>query len=263
MTTIQTIARNIYNGSNNGMFISIKGGKTRNSYSLWEYNLIDGWKLTFTFHKMVGIKAVTEGEYSLIPRLTEMLLTADWHTQASVAHCIMNEVKALKNAANEESGEIPFGKYKGTKISDITDLSYLCWLGNSATKDEDWRGVESWIKEAAIKRANVLGAVQIGNSLIDLNDTNNQFNKNTAQIYKAVQNHEPIEYIAETNDGGIWNAYGIILPTVAVGHSYYGVCQCLKVDGRARKVKGMVINIYDYTVENGVITAHNFVVNRY
>ena len=257
--TIQTIARNLYNGFVHGILISIKTGKTRNNYSLWEYDLIDGWKLTFKFVKMVGIKAV-EGEYCQVARVLN--LTADWHTQASLSRDIMNEVKILKDADIIASGEMPFGKYKGVKVSDLTDLSYLCWLANSLLKEEDQqKGIDGWIKSEAITRAEQLGAIKIGQYMIDL-DGENRFNKNTSMIHKAIETHKEISYVAEGNDGSIWSAYRIILPTFIVGNPYHGTCCCLNVDGKARRAKGWKIVIYDYDVEDCIVRVNGFFIER-
>jgi hypothetical protein len=72
----------------------------------------------------------------------------------------------------------------------------------------------------------------------------------------------PIQYFAEQNDGSIWSAYQIILPTREVGHPYYGTCKCLLVDGAPRKAKGLLITILDYEVEQATIQVKKFVVAK-
>lgn len=157
---------------------------------------------------------------------------------------------------------MPFGKHKGQRLDEMTDLDYLCWLCNQGTKEEgDINGLDEWIRTAARKRAIELDAIQIGGYYIDPNGIS-PFNKNSMLIYMAINNHLPIVYFADHNDGSIWSAYNIKLPTVAVGHPYYGVCNCLKINDQARKVKGMLITIYEYEVEGNDITVKRFGVNR-
>lgn len=244
---INAIAQSIIDGQTSGQLVSIKPGKTRNSFSLYEYNVIDGWKIRYNFIKIIGSKAV-ENEYAEIPRV--VALTADWHTQASLSHQIMAMVKNLRSEAAATAQVLPFGKYKGQRIDEINDLSYLCWIANN-------NDVEGWIKTAAKDRALFLGGVMIGQSLIDINDEN-RYNKNTAGIYHSIEAGEPIEYVAEQNDGNIWSAYRIELPCKAVGHPYYGVCYCLDIEGKAKRAKNMKITIYDYIVEDNVIKVNGF-----
>lgn len=249
MKDINIIANEIYNGVNNGMVI----GKGKKNYTLYKFQVVDGWKIYYTFVKILSssLDKVSD-EYP--DALLYEGLSNNWHTQASLTHSIMSVVRSLKEAATKEACMITFGKYKGQKVNELTDVDYLCWLvSNIDTKE--------WMREMAEKRAMELGAIKIGNSLIYLNGSN-KFNANTAIVYNAIQNNEPIVYVADKNDGCLWNAYNIALPTIPVGHPYYGMCNCLFVDGKAKKAKGYKIIIFDYEVNGSYIKVNNFAVEH-
>lgn len=245
MTPVETIAHTIQNGVMSDRLISITQGKTRTSYALWSYQ-VDGYHIYYKFHKMISAAAAQELGHTMAEGLT-----ADWRTQAALTR----QINAVRNTMQEATATMPFGKYKGQRIDELTDLDYLCWLVNL-------ENIDGWIRETARECAISLGCLVVGGYCIDPN-SENRFNRNTTIIYNAIQNHENIRYVAEQNNGGLWSAYTIDLPTITVGHSRYGMCECLNIDNRARKAKGLTITIYDYEVVGGCrIQVNGFYVLR-
>jgi hypothetical protein len=241
------------NGTTNGFVI----GRGKRNYTLWAFR-VDGWKIYYTHLGALKAAALTQHEDTLIVDG----LSANWHTQAELTSKIHSIIRQLRTEQAAASQVIPFGKFKGTRVNEVQDLSYLCWLANQDTKDNCYNGIDTWLKESATRIAEERGAIRIGQALVDPNDNKNRLVVNSLNIYRAIQANAPIEYIAEQNSGNLWSLYTIGLPTISIGHSYYGVCECLDVDGKARKVKGFQIHIYDYTVEDTRIKVNGFYVTR-
>ena len=233
-------------------------GKGKSNYTLWEYQ-VTGFKIYYKFVKMLSSSRVVVEESWPDVFICETL-ESNWHTQAALT-CDINNIRVeVRTKEQEAKGVIPFGKYKGQPVQDC-DLSYLCWLANQCTKEEDSNGLDRWIRDSARIWASRKGALVIGGYYVNP-DSENRFDKNTMMIYRAVQNKAPIQYFAEQNNGGVWSAYQLILPTQEVGHPYYGACNCLLVDGAPRKAKGYLITILDYEVEQAVILVKSFVVAK-
>jgi len=250
---LKDFAITIEHGQSEGRVI----GKGKRNYTLWEYKAV-GFKIYYRFVKMLSSSRMIVEESWPNTFICETL-GSDWHTQAALTYSINDIRTEIRTKEQEAKGEIPFGKYKGKQVKDC-DLSYLCWLANSHTKDEDRvNGIDSWIRDEARVWASRHGALIIGGCYVNP-EGNDRFSKNTIMLYRAVQNKMPIQYFAEQNDGGIWSAYQIILPTQGVGHPYYGVCTCLLVDGAPRRAKGLLITILDYEVEQATIRVKRFVV---
>ena len=245
----------IEHGQSEGLVI----GKGKRNYTLWEYKVL-GFKIYYKFVKMLsGSRMVVEQNWPNV--FICETLGSDWHTQATLTSSINDTRTEVRTKEQEAKGEIPFGKFKGKQVKDC-NLSYLCWLANSRTKDEDHvEGIDSWIRDEARIWASRHGALIIDGCYVDPEGID-RFNKNSTMIYRAVQNKMPIQYVAEWNNGGIWSAYQIILPTQIVGHPYYGTCKCLLVDGAPRKAKGLLITILDYEVEHATIQVKKFIVAK-
>jgi hypothetical protein len=244
----------IEHGQSEGRII----GKGKRNYTLWEYDAV-GFKIYYKFVKVLSSSrmVVEEGWPNIFICDT---LGSDWHTQAALTRSI-NDIRVEIRAKEQEAkGIIPFGKHKGKQVQDC-DLSYLCWLANQSTKEESSDGLDCWIRDSARIWASRKGALIIGGCYIDP-DGENRFDKNTVLLYRDIQKKMPIQYFAEQNDGSIWSAYQIILPTREVGHPYYGTCKCLLVDGAPRKAKGLLITILDYEVEQATIQVKKFVVAK-
>jgi len=245
----------IEHGQSEGFVI----GKGKRNYTLWEYK-VTGFKIYYRFIKMLSSsRMIVEQNWPNI--FICETLESDWHTQAALTRRINDIRVEVRTQEQEAKGTIPFGKYKGKQVKDC-DLSYLCWLASAHTKDEDHvDGIDSWIRDEARIWASRQGALIIGGRYVDPNG-DSRFDKNTVMLHQAVQNKMPIQYTAEQNDGGIWSAYQIILPTQIVGHPYYGTCTCLLVDGSPRRAKGLLITILDYEVEQATIRVKKFIVAK-
>ena len=255
MDSIQALAQAINDGVTTGQVI----GQGKKNYTLWSFR-VDGYKIYYKFIKMLSSSLeVVRETYPDIHVFPE--LESDWHTQARLTHNINETRKQLLNANSETAGVMPLGKYKGQKISEMTDTNYLSWLGSQTTFEGDPESIELWIWELARKRCEELGLIVIGERVVDIT-SDSPFAKNTSIVYNAIQEHKPIQYVATGNDGSLWCAYNINTPRRTVGHPFYGQCTCLLIDGQPKKAKGMTITIYDYDVEGININVKGFCVNK-
>ncbi len=237
--TLEQFATDIHSGKNEGLVI----GKGKRNYTLWSY-WVNGYKIYYTFKKMLSsdIDKVT-GQYPDVFVFED--LESNWRAQAELTGLVNKIRRDLQDKTCETEATIPFGKYTGKKMSEMTDVSYLCWLCNARS---DYSLIKPWLREAAKKRAIGLNAVDVFGCLVDPN-SDREWDKNTYNIYNSVKSHENIVYTASRNDGTCDSYFFIELPQYHTS-SYYGVASYLNVDGKAKKAKGLKINIYDYEVED-------------
>lgn len=255
MDSIQAIAQEINEGMTSGQVI----GRGKKNYTLWNFT-VQGYRIYYKFVKMLSSSLeVVTASYPGVHIFEG--LESDWHTQARLTGSINDMRHQLHNEESEQKGVMPFGKYKGMKINEIEDRSYICWLASQTMdKEEDPNAIEPWLWFMARERARQLKLITVGNQVLDPTAPT-EYVRDTLSVKIAVDDGRPIIYNASSNDGRLWCAYNINIPSVEVGHPYYGTCRCCLVDGKPKKVKGRLITIYDYEVDGANINVKGFSVN--
>lgn len=165
----------------------------------------------------------------------------------------------------DELINIPFGKFKGTAISDVHDAGYWAYLANTTDADDAFTTEDGiyHLKPLFEKRAQEEGCVKVNGWWYDENDEK-EWVREALAISRHIENGEPFSFVPNFNGNefrsGAINIYFKPEDTYEF-FTYYGGGRFLVVTDKKgnrknKRTKGKTITINDYTTtrnENGII----------
>lgn len=234
-------------------------GKASKRYTLWSYQYeVEGNSRMLKLHYIHNLSSDRNKVLQRWPNTTiwESLRGATSYslTVPSSSHSSSStpsEVKPPKTWMDFDI--IPFGKYKGTSIKDVTDCGYWCWMANK-TQEGDYMtidGEDVYFKPLFEKMAQETGGQKMFGKWMSNEDT--PYLNNVRNIYKAVQTGEPFSFIADKNDCSFFYGCPIIFkPEDTYSfYTYYGGGRFLVVTDKKgnrknKRTNGKTIEITSY-----------------
>lgn len=238
-------------------------GKADKRYTLWSYEYeVDGPKRFLKLHYVHNLSADRDKVAIKWPGVTiwESLRGKYWRIEVEPK----NKVKATMTTPDvkptpktwEDYTEIPFGKYKGTSIQDITDCDYWCWMANKAREEQGMtiNGERVDFKPLFEKMAAQTGGEKLFGYYWLNKNRNEGWCQNMRTIAKAIETGEPFSFVAEKNDYNFYFGVPIIFKPEDTYefYTYYGGGRFLvitdkKGNRKNKRTKGKTIEITDYT----------------
>lgn len=233
--------------SNEGQII----GRGKRDYLLFNYRVV-GKRVYISFVRNLGSK---EPDQDLV--FFENL-TKDWHTFINVQSQIYRILhdRSITNM-------FTFGKYKGQRYDEVTDLNYWCWLANMNRFEMESLHIEDFdiLHKIAERRVVELGGELVGD--VWMIPGSELFNA-TKEFEQVLNNNDVFDYVSENNVGrGHVGRWMIRLDEDLTNdrRTFYGpICGLKMENGGTKRAKGYVLCTGDYTVdrERLIVTVHSY-----
>ena len=233
-------------------------GKADKRYTLWSYNYVfDGDKRTLQLHYVHNLSDNKDKVAIKFPGVTI------WESLRGNYHQVVIENKKQTPAPStpskhktwEDYTEIPFGKYKGTSIKDITDCDYWCWMAN---KSQDGQGMMVDGEMVDFKPLFEMMAEKTGGEKLFgyywvRKDRNEKWCNDMRVVSAAVETGAPFSFVADKNDYSFYVGVPIIFKPEDTYefYTYYGGGRYLVVTDKKgnrknKRTKGKTIEITSY-----------------
>ena len=258
----------------NGYIIGF-GGKR---FTLWDYvakyeDEADPSRRTsidvFYLHNLSDNRDKVEREFPNVPICME-LKGSEFHIK-----CSGNPKPATPTKKNwEDVTELPFGKYRGTLITDIHDADYWAYMANTTEDGATYElnGEIFELKPIFEKRAKEEGAILVNGKWCDPNNEKDWI-RTAIETARKIEKGEPFSFVAWKNDNSFYiHNIGIDFRAEDCWefYTYYGGGRFLvitdkKGNRKNKRTKGKTIEINSYDTirneETGII--NRIVVNSF
>ena len=217
----------------------------------------------FYLHNLSDNRDKVESKFPSVPICME-LKGSEFHIKCSSPSKPSAPVK--KNW--EDVTELPFGKYRGTIITDIHDTDYWAYMANTTNSDATYElnGEIFELKPIFEKRAKEEGAIFVNGKWCNPN-SEKDWVRSAIETARKIEKGEPFSFVAWKNDNCFY-IHNIEINFRAEDcwsfSTYYGGGRFLVVTDKKgnrknKRTKGKTIEINDYDVvrdeKTGIITS--------
>jgi hypothetical protein len=233
-------------------------GKASKRYTLWSYNyIVEGTRRELQLHYVHNL---SDNRDKVAHKFPGVVI---WESLRGNHHQVVIENKKQSSTPStpskpktwEDYTEIPFGKYQGKSIKDITDCDYWCWMANKAQEGESMviEGEKIDFKPLFEMMAEKTGGEKLFGYYWLRKDRMDKWCIDMRNVSKAVETGSPFSFVADKNDSSFYIGVPIIFKPEDTYefYTYYGGGRFLVVTDKKgnrknKRTKGKTIEITSY-----------------
>ena len=235
-------------------------GKGNKRYTLWSYNyIVEGTRRELQLHYVHNLSENRDKVVAKFPGVTI------WESLRGNYHQVVIEEKKQsapskpstpsKRKTWEDYSEIPFGKYQGRAINDITDCDYWCWMANKAKEGQGMMidGEMVDFKPLFEMMAEKTGGEKLFGYYWVRKSRNEKWCNDMRVVSAAVETGAPFSFVADKNDYSFYLGVPVVFKPEDTYefYTYYGGGRFLvitdkKGNRKNKRTKGKTIEITSY-----------------